>query len=132
MRKLVPASLLVVFALAGLALGAPARAAAPAGVAPPEVARIERLIDVVAHSTDRRFIRNGTDYDAATAARFLRLKWQAFSERVHTAEDFIREIGSQSGTSGARYRVRATDGSEEDSATFLTRLLTQAARSPAN
>ena len=132
MRKFVPAALLVFFSLAGLALGAPAQAAVPAGVEPPELARIERLIDVVAHCTDRRFIRNGADYDAATAARFLRLKWQAFPERVHTAEDFIREIASQSGTSGSRYRVRAADGSEEDSATFLTRLLTQSAAAKAN
>lgn len=132
MRKLVPTTLLVVFSFAGLALGASAQAATPAAVAPPEQARIERLIDVVAHSTDRRFIRNGADYDAATAARFLRLKWQAFPDRVRTAEDFIREIASQSGTSGSRYRVRAADGSEEDSATFLTRLLTQGALAKAN
>jgi hypothetical protein len=131
-RKLVPAALLIFLALAGLAPGVPARAAVPAGVEPSELARIERLIGVVAQSADRRFIRNGTDYDAATAARFLRLKWQTFPQRVHTAEDFIREIGSQSGTSGSRYRVRAPDGSEEDSATFLTRLLTQGAPAKAN
>ncbi len=132
MTKLVTAALLGVFALTGLALGASAQAAAPAAVVPTELARIERLIDVVAHSTDCRFIRNGADYDAATAARFLRLKWQAFPDRVRTAEDFIREIGSQSGTSGSRYRVRAADGSEEDSATFLTRLLAQGAAAKAN
>ena len=116
--------------LVGLAVGATAHAA-PTAVAPDELTRIERLIDVVGRSTDHRFVRNGTDYDAATAARFLRLKWQAFAQRVHTAEDFIREIATRSGTSGSAYRVRAADGTEEDSATFLTRFLTQA-RSAAN
>jgi hypothetical protein len=118
-----PALLVTLAVLMGLFLGAPARAAAPAGLAPAELARIERLIDVVAHSTDRRFIRNGSDYDAATAARFLRLKWAHSPERVHSAEDFIREIGTRSGTSGHPYRVRGPDGSVEDGATFLTRAL---------
>ncbi len=117
-----------VFAIAFGLASAPARAAADVGIQPDELHRIELLIAMVEHSTDRRFIRNGTSYDASTAARFLRLKWAHDRDRVHSAEDFVREIGSRSGTTGNHYRVRNPDGSEEDSAVFLTRLL--ATRSP--
>ena len=43
------------------------------------------------NATDRRFIRNGTEYDAGTAAHFLRAKWSYARDRIHTAEDFVRE-----------------------------------------
>ena len=54
---------------AALALAAPYARAGGATDAPGEVRRIERLIDAVEKSTDHRFIRNGVDYDANTAAR---------------------------------------------------------------
>ncbi|HEX9300735.1 MAG TPA: DUF5329 family protein [Casimicrobiaceae bacterium] len=117
------ALLLVVFAIGfGLRSG-PANAAPESGIPPTELQRIELLIQLVEQASDQTFIRNGTSYNAATAARFLRLKWDHNRDRVRTAEDFVREIGSQSGTSGSRYRVRNVDGSEEDSAAFLSRLL---------
>jgi hypothetical protein len=119
----------VVFALGFALRSAPAAAAPEAGIEPAELSRIEQLIQVVEQSTDRSFIRNGTSYNAATAARFLRLKWDHDRDRVHTAEDFVREIGSQSGTTGSRYRIRNADGSEEDSAVFLTRVLATRSRS---
>ena len=101
-----------------------ARAAGPdPGAAPGEALRIERLIDAVAHATSSKFIRNGTEYDADTAARFLRAKWSYAGERIRTAEDFVREIGTQSSTTGTRYRVRGPDGREEDGAAFLIRAL---------
>ena len=65
--------------------------------------------------------------DAATAARFLRAKWAYAGARIRTAEDFVREIGTQSSASGVRYRVRGPDGHEEDGASFLTRALAQPA-----
>jgi len=88
---------------------------------------IERLIDAVAKATDRRFIRNGTEYDASTAARFLRAKWSYARNRIHTAEDFVHEIGTRSSTTGTRYRVRSPDGQEEDGASFLLRALSSPA-----
>jgi hypothetical protein len=119
---------LVVLAVGAGLRSAPADAAPESGIQPPELQRIELLLNFVEQSTDRTFIRNGTSYDAATAARFLRLKWDHDRDRVRTAEDFVREIGSQSGTTGSRYRVRTADGSEEDSAVFLTRLLATQSR----
>jgi hypothetical protein len=115
---------LLLGAAAALLAAHAARAEAPeTGIPPVEARRIERLIDVVARSTDRRFIRNGTDYDAGTAARFLRAKWEYASRRIHTAEDFVREVGTQSSSTGTRYRVRGPDGREEDGASFLNREL---------
>ena len=70
-----------------------------------------------------RSIRNGVDYDASTAARFLRAKWAYARDRIRTAEDFVRDIGTQSSTTGTRYRVRGPDGREEDGAAFLSRQL---------
>ncbi len=105
-----------------------ARATTPeAGTVPGEVLRIERLIAAVAKATDRRFIRNGTEYDAGTAAHFLRAKWSYARDRIHTAEDFVREVGTQSSTTGTRYRVRGPDGREEDGASFLLRALSSPA-----
>ncbi len=121
------ASWALLFGAAALALATQvARAAVPdAGSAPAETLRIERLIDVVAHSTDSKFIRNGTEYDADTAARFLRAKWSYLRNRIRTAEDFVREIGTRSSTTGTPYRVRGPDGREEDGAAFLIRALAQ-------
>ena len=114
------------FLAAALALAAPhAIAAGTPDATPPEARRIERLISAVERSTDHRFIRNGVDYDASTAARFLRAKWAYVGDRVRTAEDFIREVGTQSGTTGNRYRVRGPDGHEEDGAAFLNRQLSE-------
>jgi hypothetical protein len=112
------------FLAAALALAAPyARAGSAIDAPAVEVRRIERLIDAVEKATDHRFIRNGVDYDANTAARFLRSKWAYAGDRIRTAEDFIREIGTQSSTTGSRYRVRGPDGREEDGAAFLSRRL---------
>jgi len=116
--------LVTVLAL-GFALRAGAAiAASPDTALPPaERAKIERLIQIVEQSTDRRFIRNGTAYDASIAARFLRAKWQHFSERVRSTDDFVREIGTRSGDNGPDYRVVSADGKEETGVAFLTRLL---------
>jgi len=114
------------FLAAALALASPhAIAGGTTDATRPDARRIERLISAVERSTDHRFIRNGVDYDASTAARFLRAKWAYVGDRVRTAEDFIREVGTRSGTSGNRYRVRGPDGQEEDGAAFLNRQLAE-------
>jgi hypothetical protein len=84
-----------------------------------EKQRIEALIKRVAESKDVKFVRNGTIYSADTAARFLRLKWQANESEVKTARDFIDKVASMSGTSGKPYLIRFSDGSEIKSKDFL-------------
>ncbi|HEU4342815.1 MAG TPA: DUF5329 family protein [Candidatus Binatia bacterium] len=84
-----------------------------------EKQKIEALIRRVAASKDLTFIRNGTPYDAAKAAAFLRRKWEANDSKVKTARDFIGEIASFSGTSGKPYLIRLNDGRELRSRDFL-------------
>ena len=83
-------------------LGATAAWAAPA---PAERARIERLIDFVEAQKDIRFVRNGSDYSAKDAAKFLRSKFDKMGEHVSTAQQFIEQIASKSSTSDELKRM---------------------------
>ena len=68
---------------------------------------------------DAKFVRNGTFYDANTAATFLRRKWEANQSQVNTAYDFIEKIASLSSTSGKPYIIRFKDGDEANSRDVL-------------
>lgn len=95
--------------------------AALAEVAPVDGAQqtIEALIDSVARLTDATFVRNGQDYSASAAARFLREKWHSRRSAVKTAEQFIDRVASFSSTTGRPYLIRFADGREISSAEFL-------------
>lgn len=84
-----------------------------------EKRKIEALIRRVSELKDAKFVRNGKEYDAATAARFLRGKWKANDDAVQSARDFVDKIASVSGTSGKAYRIRFNDGREMTSRDFL-------------
>lgn len=84
-----------------------------------ERARIERLIAFVAAQKDIRFVRNGTAYGAADAAKFLRGKFDKMGEHVGTAQQFIDQIASRSSTSGQPYLIRFADGRTVPAAQFL-------------
>jgi hypothetical protein len=84
-----------------------------------ETQKIEALIKAVENLKDAKFIRNGSEYDAATAARFLKSKWEANARDIKTASDFIDKVGAASGTTGRPYLIRAKDGKESKSADFL-------------
>ena len=71
-----------------------------------ERAKIEALIKRVEQLKDATFVRNGSDYDAKTAARFLRGKWEKQDKDIKTAMDFIERAGSISSTSGKPYLIR--------------------------
>ena len=110
MRPLLPAAVLLVIT------------AMAAGQDAGEKAKIEALIKHVEGLTDAKFVRNNTAYDAATAAKFLRGKWQR-ATNVKTADDFIREVATASGTSGRPYLIRHKDGTEQKSADYLRDVL---------
>lgn len=84
-----------------------------------EKQKIEALIRRVAESLDVKFVRNGSSYEAYSAATFLRLKWEFNASEVKTARDFIDKIATMSGTSGKPYLIRFKDGSETKSREFL-------------
>jgi hypothetical protein len=73
---------------------------------PTEKEKIEMLIKHIEGLKDAMFIRNDSDYDAKTAARFLRRKYQAQAKEIKTAMDFIEKIASVSSTSGQPYVIR--------------------------
>ena len=50
--------------------------------------KIEALIKYVGEMSDAKFVRNGSTYEAKTAALFLRLKWKVNDSEVKTARDF--------------------------------------------
>jgi hypothetical protein len=94
----------------------------------PEKRKIEALIETVAAANDIKFVRNGSAYNAATAATFLRRKWQANAGAVSSARDFIEKVATASGTSGKPYLIRFQDGSEIQSRQFLLAELTKIER----
>lgn len=81
--------------------------------------KIEALIKQVGELKDAKFVRNGSAYEPATAVRFLRGKWAANDAKVKTAQDFIDNVASFSGTSGKPYLIRFKDGHELRSRDYL-------------
>lgn len=93
--------------------------ASPAAEAPEPDRTIEALLGLIAARTDVVFLRNGSEYNAATAAKFLRGKWDRARAEVKTADEFIARIATKSSTTGQPYRLRFKDGHEVDCADFL-------------
>ena len=83
-----------------------------AHAAPPvhELSRIERLIRFVETQKDLKFVRNGSEYTCAEAAKFLRGKLESMGGDVSTAREFIERIASKSSMSGEPYHVKLADG----------------------
>ena len=102
---------------------------APGTVPPPvpldEQAKIEALIKHVTELQDAVFLRNGQEYQATHAARFMRGKWEASAAEIKTAEDFIVRAASVSSTSGKPYLIRFKDGTEVTSGDYLRTQLKQ-------
>ena len=88
-----------------------------------ETKKIESLISAVARLDDAKFVRNGKAYDPATAAKFLRGKWERQAKEIVTTGDFIDRIATRSSTTGRVYLVRYADGREVPVAEFLRRIM---------
>jgi hypothetical protein len=97
---------------------------------PLEARKIEYLIAAIETLPNAQFIRNGSAYDAKSAADHLRLKLRNASARVVTAEDFIRVCASVSSVSGLPYQIRFADGSTVTSETFLRQKLLEFEQTP--
>jgi len=88
-----------------------------------EAAKIRYLIASVEALEGAKFIRNGREYDARSAANHLRLKLKNAGKRVRTAEDFIKYCGSKSFISGEPYLIRFTDGTTVKTEVFFRKKL---------
>src|SRR5262245_35145678 len=84
-----------------------------------EKQKIEALLKHVEEMKDAKFVRNDAEYDAKTAARYLRGKWEANEAAIKTAKDFIEKVASVSSTTGKPYLVRQKDGKEMKSGDYL-------------
>jgi hypothetical protein len=95
-----------------------------------EQARIQFLLDSIAHLDSAVFIRNGTEHSAAAAAEHLAYKlsraqksYFAPDKSEWTAEMFIEKLATQSSLSAALYKIRFADGSEVPSGEWLKQQL---------
>ena len=95
-------------------------ASSHAEIAAAEKAKIEALIASVSALADAKFIRNGSTYDAKTAAKFLRGKWSSNEDEIKTAADFIAKAATGSGSTGKPYLIKLKDGAEVKCGDFLT------------
>jgi hypothetical protein len=75
-----------------------------------EKAKIEKLIEHVKGLKDAVFVRNDVEYDAATAAKFLKGKWDANAAQIATARQFIEKAATASSTTGKPYLIRFKQG----------------------
>ena len=92
----------------------------PAQALPPEEqVKIEALLTHLAGLADATFVRNGSAYDAKTAAKFLRKKWEANEKEIKTAADFIAKAATASSTTGKPYLIRPKDAPEMPCADYL-------------
>ena len=99
-----------------LLLGTPPPVLAGAGTAAGE--EIDRLFEAVAGSSCS-FIRNGRSYSGTEARAHLNRKYAYLKDRIHTAEEFITLVASTSSSTGEPYRVRCSDGGEQETAIWL-------------
>ena len=86
---------------------------------PAEQALIDRLIDGMVNQQDAKFLRNGTAYSGADAARFLRGKLDSMGAKVSTADQFIEQIATRSSSTGVPYTIRFVDGRQMPAGQFL-------------
>lgn len=80
---------------------------------------IDTLIQHVGKMSSMVFLRNGSEYRAADAAKHMQAKYDYFKKELVTAEDFIQRCASRSEMTGMAYKVKLDDGAVRDASEFL-------------
>jgi hypothetical protein len=106
-------------------IGATHTQAQTTGISASEKSKIEALITHLEKLPNATFIRNGSDYDAPSAGKFLRGKWQAHEGTIHTAADFIAQVATVSFTTGKPYLIRFSGQPATPCADYLRTRLRQ-------
>jgi len=75
-----------------------------------EQQKIDFLILKVESLSNAKFVRNGTSYDAQTAAAHLKMKREKAGSSIKTVDDFIEKVASESSASGEPYTIEYSDG----------------------
>jgi uncharacterized protein DUF5329 len=119
--------------LASTAIALVLIAAAHAAPTPAAKAEIEYLLSAVA-SSDCRFYRNGTWYDAKSAAAHLRGKYESLAARglIRSTDDFIDRAATKSSLSGQDYEIKCEGVAQMSSRQWLTGVLVSFRATPAN
>ncbi len=84
-----------------------------------EQQRIDFLLRTVETSKGLVFIRNGSEYDGAAAAKHLRMKLSYAGERLEKAEDFVKYCATESSLTHRKYMVRKADGMTVEAASYF-------------
>jgi hypothetical protein len=79
---------------------------------------VEHLIDFV-EGSDCLFRRNGKDYAGDKAIEHINQKYNYFSKKINTAEEFIELSATRSTMSGRLYTVSCADGATINSEDWL-------------
>ena len=87
-----------------------------------EKAKIEYLISSVSELKGAKFIRNGSEYDTAAAAKHLRRKLKSAGDKISTAEEFIEYCATRSSISGEPYTIKLQSGFIQSGAYFREKL----------
>jgi hypothetical protein len=80
---------------------------------------IDTLIQRVGRMSSMIFLRNGSEYHAADAAKHMQAKYDYFKKELVTAEDFIQRCASRSEMTGQAYKVKLEGGAVRDASEFL-------------
>jgi len=70
-------------------------------------------------SSDLVFIRNDAEYTGEEAQAHLQEKMDSTEGLIHTVEDFINYIASESSVTGISYYVRLADGTQVEAGIWL-------------
>jgi hypothetical protein len=88
-----------------------------------EKEKIEALIKHIEGLKDAKFVRNDVEYEAKTAVRFIRAKWDSEAKSIKTAKDFIAKAASESSTTGKPYLIRFKGSKEVKAGEYLEKEL---------
>ncbi|MBK8807002.1 MAG: DUF5329 family protein [Bacteroidales bacterium] len=88
-----------------------------------EKEKIEVLISSIEQLKNAQFNRNGSLYDAKTAAKHLRSKLKNAGDDIKTVQDFIEHIASKSSMTGKEYKIIFSNGKEVTTRTFFNEIL---------
>lgn len=86
---------------------------------PSEASKIDFLISSVETLEGAKFIRNGSEYNAQSASKHLRMKLKAAGDKIKTAEDFIQFCASRSSMTGEPYLIKFADGTTKTSELYF-------------
>ncbi|AWF82664.1 hypothetical protein BTJ40_18635 [Microbulbifer sp. A4B17] len=79
---------------------------------------IDHLMGFVT-SSECTFIRNGSKHSSQEAVEHMERKYQYFSNKIESAEDFIKLSASKSTFSGKPYHIQCADEPKEESQKWL-------------